>query len=176
VHFSRSGYEGALLRDIAADAGSDAALINRYFGGKEGLFAAALKDAIRSDRILTWNRDSVGRDVASTIATKSAHHNEERLHAFQFLLRAATSPATAPLLNEALQEKFMEPIRAWLGGGDANARARLITAVLIGVLVERLVRDEPLEDGEREPFIARLSAILQDLVDNRTCGERTSHG
>ena len=43
IHFARSGYDGAYLRDIAVDAGVDAALINRYFGGKEGLFAELLK-------------------------------------------------------------------------------------------------------------------------------------
>ncbi len=52
THFAKSGYDGAFLRDIAAEAGADAALINRYFGGKDGLFAAALKDSISPDGIL----------------------------------------------------------------------------------------------------------------------------
>ena len=56
VHFATSGYDGAFLRDIAADAGADAALINRYFGGKDGLFAAALKDSIAPDAISQWDR------------------------------------------------------------------------------------------------------------------------
>src|SRR6185437_5869252 len=94
-HFATSGYDGAYLRDIAADAGADAALINRYFGGKDGLFAAALKD-------------SFAHDVARMMAGH-AHQHGERMHAFQFLLRAATSPTTAPLLNLAVQERFMEP-------------------------------------------------------------------
>ena len=66
-HFARSGYEGAFLRDIAADAGADAALINRYFGGKDGLFAAALKDSIRPDAITQWDRKTFGRDLCSAI-------------------------------------------------------------------------------------------------------------
>ena len=40
--FARLGYDRTGLRDIAAEAGVDAALINRYFGGKEGLFTASL--------------------------------------------------------------------------------------------------------------------------------------
>ena len=59
----------------------------------------------------------------------------------------------------------MGPIRDWLGGEDASVRSRLISAFFIGLLVERLIRDEPLSDGERDPFIARLAPILQALVD-----------
>jgi AcrR family transcriptional regulator len=167
IHFARSGYEGAFLRDIAVDAGVDAALINRYFGGKEGLFAEVLKRAIRSDRLSLFEGDraKVGRELAQTLATQSAHHNEDRLHAFQFLLRAATSPTTAPMLNDAVQERFMGPIREWLGGEHADVRSRLISAFFIGLLVERLIRDEPLPQNECEPFIERLAPILQGLIN-----------
>jgi AcrR family transcriptional regulator len=167
VHFARSGYEGAFLRDIAIDAGVDAALINRYFGSKEGLFAEVLKRAIRSDRLSLFegDRDKVGGDLAQTLAAQSAHHNEDRLHAFQFLLRAATSPTTAPMLNVAVQERFMGPIREWLGGDDADVRSRLISAFFIGLLVERLIRDEPLPESERDRFVERLAPVLQSLID-----------
>ena len=168
VHFARSGYERAFLRDIADDAGVDAALINRYFGGKEGLFAAVLKETIGSGRrlkLFEGERAKVGHDIAHMMATQSAHHSEERLHAFQFLLRAATSPTTAPMLNVAVQERFMGPIREWLGGENADVRSRLISAFFIGLLVERLIRDEPLSENERDPFVERLAPILQALVD-----------
>lgn len=164
THFARSGYEGGYLRDIAADAGVDAALINRYFGGKDGLFAAALKDSIRPDAISQWERKTFGRDIARMMANH-AHHDNDRMHAFQFLLRAATSPTTAPLLNVAVQDRFMAPIRAWIGGEQAEARARIVASVFIGLLVERLIRDEPLADTERDAFIERTGELLQSLVD-----------
>jgi AcrR family transcriptional regulator len=165
THFARSGYEGAYLRDIAADAGADAALINRYFGGKDGLFAAALKDSIRPDAISQWERKTFGRDIAKMMANH-AHQDNERMHAFQFLLRAATSPTTAPLLNEAVQNRFMAPIRAWIGGEQAEARARIVASVFIGLLVERLIRDEPLTNNERDAFIERTGELLQSLVEH----------
>src|SRR5258708_31897494 len=62
VHFARSGFDGAYLRDIAADAGADAALINRYFGGKDGLFAAALKDSIGPNTTAELDRNHFSRD------------------------------------------------------------------------------------------------------------------
>ena len=165
IHFARSGYEGGYLRDIAADAGVDAALINRYFGGKDGLFAAALKDSIRPDAISQWERKTFGRDIAKMMANH-AHHDNDRMHAFQFLLRAATSPTTAPLLNVAVQDRFMAPIRSWIGGEQAEARARIVASVFIGLLVERLIRDEPLTNNERDAFIERTGELLQSLVDH----------
>src|ERR1700678_1634553 len=43
--FALHGYERTTLRQIAADAGVNLALIKRYFGSKEGLFEAALTAA-----------------------------------------------------------------------------------------------------------------------------------
>jgi AcrR family transcriptional regulator len=164
-HFAKSGYDGAFLKDIAADASVDAALINRYFGGKEGLFQAALKDSIAPKVISHWDRKTFGHDVAKLMAGH-AHQNAERTHAFAFLLQAATNPTTAPLLNVAVQKRFMGPIRAWIGGEHARARARLLASVIIGLLVERLIRDEALVGEEREIFIARTGAVLQSILDN----------
>ena len=45
VRFALDAYENVGTRDIAADAGVDAALVNRYFGGKEKLFDEAIVDA-----------------------------------------------------------------------------------------------------------------------------------
>lgn len=163
--FGRFGYEGASLREIAAEAGADVALISRYFGGKEGLFTEALKASIQPDRVQAWDRATFARDVASMMA--DVHRDEERHHHFQFLLRAATSPATAPLLNVAVQERFLAPIRDWLGGEDAQARARVLAAVFIGFLVERLIRGEPLHGREREVFIERAAAALGAVVANQ---------
>ena len=164
--FRQIGADCAFLREIATDAGADAALINRYFGGKEGLFAAALKDLIRPDRIHEWDRKTFALEMAKIMAGH-AHENVERTHSFEFLLQAATSPITAPLLNVAVQERFMAPIRDWLGGRNVEARARLFASVFIGLLVERLIRDEPLEGKEREDFIRRqVARLLQSLADD----------
>jgi AcrR family transcriptional regulator len=161
AQFAEAGYDRAALRDIAAAAGADVALIKRYFGGKEGLFTAALKASIRPDRMPEWDRATFPGDVATMMA--GAPH-EGRSHAFQFLLRAATSPTTAPLLNLAVQERFLGPIREWLGGEDAQPRARVLAATYIGFLVERLIRGEPLQGREREVFIERVSAVFEVLI------------
>jgi AcrR family transcriptional regulator len=163
--FARSGYEAALLRDIASAAGADAALINRYFGGKEGLFAAVLDEAVRSERLFEGERARFGRNMAKWFAAIVRPEGETRLEGFQIILRAAMSPTTAPMLSKAVQAKFLGPIRDWLGGEDAQARARLIAAMFIGLLVEAMVRDAPLPERERGAYVDRLGAIMQSLVN-----------
>lgn len=161
--FARLGYDRAGLRDIAAQAGVDVALIKRYFGGKEALFTAALKASFRPDFLSQWDRRTFAREFATTMAG-GAHENEERTQSFQFLLRGATSPTTAPLLNAAVQERFLGPMRDWVGGEDAPARARVLAAVTIGFLVERLIRDEPLCGREREVFIDKAAAVFEGIA------------
>jgi AcrR family transcriptional regulator len=162
-HFALLGYDRAVLRDIAREAGVDVALVKRYFGGKEALFVEALKASFVSDGMRDWNRETFPRELATTLAG-SPHVDEARTHRFQFLLRAATSPTTAPLLNVLVHDRFMDPIREWLGGPDADARARVLAASYIGFLVERLVRGEALQGREREVFIERVTAIFQGLI------------
>lgn len=160
--FARVGYD-CTLRDIAGEAGADVALVKRYFGGKEALFVEALKDSFRTNDLHEWNRETIARELADSLAG-SPHEDEARTQRFQFLLRAATSPATAPLLNVILQDRLLGPIRNWLGGPDAEARARAFAATYIGFVVERLIRGEALQGREREVFIDRATTVFEALI------------
>ncbi|MBP6876903.1 MAG: TetR/AcrR family transcriptional regulator [Phenylobacterium sp.] len=160
--FARTGYD-CTLRDIAGEAGADVALVKRYFGGKEALFVEALKDSFQANEQLDWNRATFAGEMARMLAG-SPHADEARTQRFQFLLRAATSPATAPFLNTLVQERLMAPIRNWMGGADAEARARVLAGVYIGFLVERLIRGEALEGREREVFVAGVTAVFNTLI------------
>ena len=161
--FAASGYDRTSLRDIAALAGSDVALIPRYFGGKEGLFTEALKATIAPDRLRDWDRRRFSRDVAEMMAG-AADIADPRTRTVQCLLQAATSPTTAPLLGRAVQERFLAPIRDWLGDEAGQERARVLAAIYIGFLVERLIRGAALEGPERTAFIERVTAVIDGVI------------
>ena len=163
AQFAALGYDCAVLRDIAREAGVDVALVKRYFGGKEALFLEALRTSFGPDSVRDWDRAHFPQDVATSLAD-SPHVDEARTHRFQFLLRAATSPTTAPLLNVIVQDRFMAPIRDWIGGTDADALARVLAGAYIGFLVERLIRGEALAGRERAVFIDRVTAIFEILI------------
>ncbi|NOX52694.1 MAG: TetR/AcrR family transcriptional regulator [Gammaproteobacteria bacterium] len=167
AQFAQLGYDRTTLRGIAALAGADVALIKRYFGGKEALFTSALEASFRDDFTSEWDHRTLPQELATMMAD-NLYRDEERIHRFQFLLRAATSPTTAPLLNVAIQERFLGPIRNWLGSDDAAARARVLAAVVIGLLVERLIRNEPLTGQERVVFIEQTTTMLKTIVQPPT--------
>src|SRR5580692_10998851 len=84
AQFAVLGYDCAVLRDIAREAGVDVALVKRYFGGKEALFLEALKASFGANGIREWDRATFARQIATSLAD-SPHANEERTHRFQFL-------------------------------------------------------------------------------------------
>ena len=59
--FATQGYEHAGVREIAADAGVTAALVNRYFGSKEGLFAEVIERALDMGHLLRGQAGEPGR-------------------------------------------------------------------------------------------------------------------
>src|ERR1700752_3182785 len=84
AQFALLGYDCAVLRDIAREAGVDVALVKRYFGGKEALFTEALRASFGPDGVRDWNRATFALEMATALAG-SPHVNEARTHRFQFL-------------------------------------------------------------------------------------------
>ena len=67
--FAADGYSSTTVRDIADDAGVNVALINRYFGSKEGLFEACLVNLVEESRQEAGTtRDKFADSIAGLIA------------------------------------------------------------------------------------------------------------
>ncbi len=89
-HFAASGYERATIRAIAAAAGIDPALVMRYFGNKEKLFAAAAELDLRLPDLTAVPRGTVGAVLVRYFLDR--WEGDESLQA---LLRAAVSHKVA---------------------------------------------------------------------------------
>jgi AcrR family transcriptional regulator len=76
--FSRAGYDGVGTREIARDAGVTAMLVNRYFGSKEALFAAAVEVALAGDAshsVRGLLRDLVGNSASEGLPVREPASN-----------------------------------------------------------------------------------------------------
>ena len=62
--FAADGYDGATIRAIAKDADIDPSMVMRYYGNKEGLFAAAVAVDLRLPGLSALPRDTIGPAVA----------------------------------------------------------------------------------------------------------------
>ncbi|MDQ3789684.1 MAG: TetR/AcrR family transcriptional regulator, partial [Actinomycetota bacterium] len=73
--FIEQGFDGATVRAIAGRAGVDAAMVNHWFGGKEGLFAeAVLKLPFNPQDIVEIlvgaPADDIGQTIVRTFLTR----------------------------------------------------------------------------------------------------------
>lgn len=136
--FAEDGYERATIRAIAADAGIDPAMVMRYYGNKEKLFAAAADFDLRLP-------DLTGVPEAERGAALVRHFLQrwESDGTFVALLRAAVT-------NDAARDRMLDvfagqvaPQVAAYAQADAPARAGLVGTQMLGLALCRYVLRVP---------------------------------
>ena len=164
--FSGHGYDRVRMRDIAADAGVDVALVTYHFGSKDGLFAAALAmptpmaalmaDVLEEGRIEDFSERFLRRVLELW--------DDERTGApLIALVRSAVShPPAAERLKAFVQSELLARVAARLDAADADRRAALFGSQLIGLLLYRHVLDlEPVASMSRDELVRRAAPALQ---------------
>ena len=164
THFSREAYDSVSLRAIAADAGVDVALVSRYFGGKEELFAAVLESCPPPDEMFTGSQADFGERMARMLIDDPLEN--DKFDIFLVMLRSAAHPGAAEAIRKSGQERFYGPFADWLGGKNAPERVRVAAGIMKGVMIDRRISDDfGLTPKERDRFRARLAKVLQAAVD-----------
>ena len=167
VRFSMDAYENVGTRDIAADAGVDAALVNRYFGGKEKLFDEAIVDAFAiKDHFDGLDMSLFGEIITTLVMDGSEERREEKFDALGILLRASGSPATQERVSARFHAEFVLPLARLLRGRDAELRAALIASYLIGLATMKHALASPLlGPSARRKAVATVGAAIQACVN-----------
>lgn len=163
--FARDGYDGARLREIAAEVGVDAALVICYFGSKEGLFVEALNWAGGGVEVLVQGQVAdFGERVARLLVQEP--RDDGKLSTLLMILRSASSPRAATVIRQNRQQKFYGPIEAWLGDGpEAAVKARLAAGIITGFAINRAVEpDYGLDAAGLEIMRRRVADLLQRAV------------
>ncbi|AGA31213.1 TetR/AcrR family transcriptional regulator [Singulisphaera acidiphila] len=163
--FASNGYGGSGVREIAADAGVTAALVNRYFGTKEGLFAEVIERAFDSGDLLGGAR----ADLAARLARRMVFGREDAKDISRtpmlLLLRSATEPRAAELLRANLDRTFMRPLAKILGGPDAEVRAGFVAAQITGfATLDQMIQTEAFTGIDREQLAAFLTVVLDHFI------------
>jgi AcrR family transcriptional regulator len=165
VRFSADAYENVGTRDIAADAGVDAALVNRYFGGKEKLFEEAIAGAFLLDEELVAEMATFGEQMTRRVMDESDPRHQAKFDALGLLLRSAGSPVTSALVAARFHTEFVEPLAKRLRGRDAGLRAGLIASYVIGLATMKLALGSPvLGSAAQRKTIAIVGAAIQACV------------
>jgi AcrR family transcriptional regulator len=163
--FATRGYRSTTIRAIAAAAGVDPALVHRFFGSKENLFAATLEFP-----------EQAAPNVLAALHGDQADIGERLTRAYLNLWEDATSREQMKILTMSAltNTEAMTPVRAAIGrvlgqlrttditGPDPEVRFQLAMGHLLGVAcVRHLTRVPPLSDLPFEDLVARVAPAIQ---------------
>ncbi|GAA3864119.1 TetR family transcriptional regulator [Saccharothrix violaceirubra] len=163
--FVERGYEHATVRAIASRAGVDAAMVNHWFGGKEGLFAKAVlqvpfdPSAIIA-RLIDGPADALGERVVRTfLSVWDATDGGQ----FSALVRSVTShDGVATALREFFVNTLIGRVLAAIDADHRELRATLIATQIFGMgIVRYVVRFEPFASIDAETLVRAIAPNLQ---------------
>ena len=162
--FSRNGYDGIGVREIAQAAGVTAVLVNRYFGSKEELFAATVELAFADSSLFEGEPTTLAKRLAAMLMTKT---ETEPNKPFFMLLRSAPNPRAAEILRESIARRFERPLTAVLQGPNASQRAAMILAAILGIqLMRKVIGIKALADANAVSLSSDLETMFQRLIDS----------
>ena len=162
--FTVHGYNRTTTRDIAATAGANVSLIARYFGSKDGLYAAVLEASVGTIDAQS-SSDLVGEIIAGLRQDAWPEFGGE--HPLLLLLQQdADDDRTAELRRRALSNaisRLTRQVRPEAPDHDPEARLRgaAMLALVAGVTaLHAAMPDDPFSAADEET----LRAVLRDAV------------
>ena len=163
--FATRGYDATSLRSIATEAEVDPALVIHYFGTKEGLFVAAtglpagLPELFGNLAALPLH-DYVQALVRGYLQLVDSDKSRNAILA---LVRSAVSnDKAAAMLREFLTAELLPVIARLTGHPDAQLRASLVAAQLIGIATLRhVIRIEPLARAGPDEIVTLVTPAIE---------------
>jgi AcrR family transcriptional regulator len=169
--FATRGYAGTTVRDVAAAARVDHALVTYYFTSKAGLLAAAMQppvgfveDAMRASAAPLRHR---GRALTENMLTQwETPGPAEVLRSI--ILTAAHEPAALQRLRGVFTGSLLAAVAGHLDDDERTLRAGLVASQLIGVAMARYVwRVGALAELDRDQVVRYIAPAIQRYLTGR---------
>jgi AcrR family transcriptional regulator len=160
--FAAEGYERTTIRAVAAAAQIDPSMVMRYYGSKEGLFAAAAEFDLALPDLSRVSAERLGETTVGHFLTR--WEGDDGGDALRVLLAsAATSPEAATRMQEIFRAQ-LAPVVAAAGPHDERAaatRAGLVATQMLGLAMCRYVlRLPPVVAMDRAAVVAWLGPVV----------------
>ena len=163
AQFAALGYQATTIRSVATAADIDPAMVMRYFGNKEGLFAAAADFDLRLPDLSKVPRDALGPGLVAHFLDR--WEGDETLMA---LLRTAVTHETAAERMRGIFASQLVPTVARLSGESRTrvaTRAGLISTQMLGLALCRYVlRLPPVVGIKRAELVRRVGPTIQGYL------------
>jgi AcrR family transcriptional regulator len=169
--FATEGYQRAGVREIAAEVGVNAALVNRYFGSKEGLFAEVIERAFDIQHLLRGEHGDLADHLARAMVYGQEEWRGKGYTPLMLLLHSATEPGAVKLFRRDLNRTELRLLAEQIGGDDAAVRAAMLVAQLTGfAIMHHVLRPKAFADARGEELVALLSGILAACIGRGPAG------
>ncbi|WP_371654061.1 MULTISPECIES: TetR family transcriptional regulator [unclassified Streptomyces] len=164
--FAADGYERATIRAIARDAGIDPSMVMRYYGNKEGLFAAASELDLRFPDLGALPDKHIGAALVTHFLDR--WEGDDVLTA---MLRVGVTNAAGAERMRAVLGDQLGPVAAGIcpDPADAPRRAALAASQILGMALARYVlKFPPAVEMTSEEVIAWLAPTVQRYLTAET--------
>lgn len=163
--FADAGFERTTIRSVASAASVDPALVMQRFGSKEGLFAEAARWDDDHQTVLHASREDVPRAALADLLGKF-EGAETRDSAVAFMRNCLTHPEANRIMRDDVMCDRAAGVARTIGGEDADLRAGLIGACMMGLALARYVFELPdVAGASREDLERLMEPVLRTLVD-----------
>lgn len=167
--FIEQGFDGATVRAIAGRAGVDAAMVNHWFGGKEGLFGeAVLKLPFNPQDIVNILVGSPPDMVGDTIVrTFLSRWDASGGGVFTALIRSVAShDEAASMLRDFFLKFVFKQVIGKFSPDHKDLRATLIATQIVGLgMVRYVARFEPLASADVDTLAVAIAPTLQRYIN-----------
>jgi AcrR family transcriptional regulator len=167
--FAASGYDRTRIRDVAADAGVDPALVHYFFKTKDGLFAAVMQFPLRPADVIGPLLDEGVAGLGERVLRRVLGlWDDEAVRGS--LLAMINSVTAQPEAQAALREFITRELRSRLASAieadRPELRATLCGSQMAGLLIARYVIGvEPLASLDREEVVRIVAPTLQRYLE-----------
>lgn len=163
---ARHAHADVTLKTVAERAGVSPALIVKYFGNKDALFARAMSFASDAEALLDAPLDELGRHMVRHVLVSQRQQDADPILRIVF---APLEGERGDLACVNFRTQVTARLAARLRGPDALLRAELAFAALLGLgVMVRIARGDEVRSRPVDDLVARYGPMVQaHLTPNR---------
>ena len=166
--FATRGYDATSVRGIATEAEVDPALVIHYFGTKEALFVASTGLPTGLPELFSSLTALPAHDRVQTLVRSYLQlvDSDKSRNAILALVRSAVSNDTAAaMLREFLTAELLPVIAELTGHPDAQLRASLVAAQLMGIaMLRHVLQVEPLVRASPDEIVNLVTPAIEQYL------------
>ena len=162
--FAEHGYERTTVRDIAARASIDPAMVMRYFGSKDALFARTAHFDLGFPGLANTKPSEIGAALVRH-AVELWEGDRGRSGLIILLRAAASSEDAASKVRDVFASQVMPAVARAGGGKDARRRAGLVASQILGLALCRyILKVPPVAEMSPDDIVKCVGPTIQRYI------------